>query len=151
MKEFPCRLHHNTPGWVKENALFHVRVRVAPEQKPFLTDPALAPELLAAARRYHELSKWWCELFLVMPDHWHALMVFPREPGMAATIRDWKRGTARFQGVNWQENFFDHRIRNPQEAEKKWQYIKRNPVVKDLSPHEDDWPWWWSGLEVGAH
>lgn len=70
---------------------------------------------------------------------------------MAATIRDWKRGTARFQGVNWQDNFFDHRIRNPQEAEEKWHYIRKNPVVKGFCVNENDWPWSWSCMEGGAN
>jgi putative transposase len=117
---------------------------------PSLTAPALALELLTAARRYHRLGRWWCELFLLMPDHLHALIVFPRESGMSLTLRDWKRGTALFQDVHWQENYFDHRIRNEEEAREKWDYIRRNPVVKGLCAREDDWPWWISS-ERGTH
>ncbi|MBI2516879.1 MAG: transposase [Opitutae bacterium] len=153
MQEYPRRLQHNTPAWVKDGALFHIRVRASEEQKRSLIDAALGRELLAAAQRYHELSRWWCELFLLMPDHWHALLLFPREQGMASTMRDWKRGTARFQGVLWQENFFDHRIRTKKSGEEKWRYIRRNPAAKGLCAREGDWPWWWSGAldEGGTH
>jgi len=80
-----------------------------------------------------------------MPDHLHALLAFPREPGMAATIREWKRGAARLQGVKWQENFFDHRIRSDKFRAETWHYIRRNPVAKGLCPDEDSWTYWWSG------
>ena len=145
MNEFPRRLYHNTPGWVKDSALFHVRIRVDVAQRSSLVEPSLAQDLLAAARRYHESAKWWCELFVLMPDHLHAVLAFPRETGMAATIRNWKRGTARYQGVLWQENFFDHRLRSEKDRAETWHYIRRNPVAKGLCVDEDSWPWWWSG------
>jgi putative transposase len=153
MKEFPRRLHHGTPGWVKNGALFHIRVRVAPKQPIPLVDPDLGSELLCAAKRYHESARWWCELFLLMPDHWHALLSFPPEAGMSRTLRDWKRGTTRFQNIKWQENYFDHRIRNPKEREETWHYTRRNPTAKGLVAKEDDWPCWWSGTlgASGAH
>ena len=71
---------------------------------------------------------------------------FPRETGMPAMIRDWKRGTARFQKVRWQENFFDHRIRHADEKKATWLYIHRNPAVKGLCGEEENWPYWWSAL-----
>ena len=82
-------------------------------------------------------------MFLLMPDHAHALLAFPREPGMSVVLRNWKRGAARLQGVRWQENYFDHRIRSKAEAQEKWLYIRRNPVVKGLCSKEEDWPHWW--------
>ena len=145
MDDYPGRLHHQTPSWVESGSLFHVRVRVATEQKIQLIDSVLGYELLQAASRYHETGRWWCELFMLMPDHWHGLMVFPSEPGMSSVMRDWKRGTTRFERVRWQDNFFDHRIRNAAERAEKWHYIRRNPVVKGLCQDEEAWPWWWSG------
>lgn len=134
------------PGWVGESAIFHVRIRAEAAQSPPLTEPTLAAELLDAARRYHDLGHWWCELFLLMPDHVHAMLAFAREPGMPTVIRDWKRGTARFQGVSWQENFFDHRIRHGEEGKATWLYIHRNPAVKGLCREDEDWLYWWSAL-----
>ncbi len=145
MQEFGRRLHHHTPGWVKDGAAFHIRVRLGEAPQPSLTHPPLARELLDAARRYHATGRWWCELFLLMPDHWHAILVFPAEPGMSRTLRDWKRGTARFQHIDWQENYFDHRIRNAAEFAETWHYIRRNPAACGLCEGEDDWPWWCAG------
>src|SRR5688572_2222292 len=97
MGEFPGRLYHNTPGWVRPGALFHIRLRAEATQSLALIDRVLAPDILADVRRYHELGRWWCELFLLMPDHAHAILAFPSEPGFTVTLRNWKRGTSRFQ------------------------------------------------------
>jgi len=142
-KEFPGRLYHHTPGWAKDAALFHIRLRVEPPSETGLTESRIAASLLSGAKYNHEAGNWWCELFLLMPDHLHALMAFPREPGMTATIKNWKRYTARFLRLRWQENYFDRRMRTQKESAEKWCYIRRNPVVKGLCADEEAWPWWW--------
>jgi putative transposase len=142
--KYPCRLHHEVPPWVEEGALYHIRIRASGEQATPLIDPNLAPSLLGAVRRYHEAGHWWCSLVLLMPDHLHALLYFVPDRPMAQAVRDWKRGTARFQKVKWQENFFDHRIRSEKQGDEKWWYIRRNPITKGLCQTEDDWNWWWS-------
>jgi len=146
MDGYQGRLYHQTPAWVKGTSVFHLRFRADPEQSPVLIDPILARELIAAAQKYHELGHWWCNLFLLMPDHVHAMLSFPRVTNMSVAIRNWKRGTSRFQKVCWQENFFGHRIRHQAEIQETWRYIFRNPVVKGLCPMENDWPHWWSAL-----
>src|SRR5664280_1155499 len=146
MSRYTLRLHHGTPGWVKTGAMFHVRIRVAAIQSIPLTEASLAGLLIDAARQYHVSGYWWCELLLLMPDHLHALLVFPGETSMSTVIRNWKRGMARLHRVAWQPNYFDHRIRDDQEKEKTWQYIRLNPVAKGLCANEDDWTFWWSAL-----
>jgi hypothetical protein len=65
---------------------------------------------------------------------------------MSEVLRNWKRGTARFQRVLWQEGYFDHRLRDEKAARETWDYFRRNPVMKNLCAAEADWPWWWSGI-----
>ncbi len=142
--DYPGRLHHAVPGWVKAGALFHVRLRVDPEQIPPLTEPKLAADLLEAARYYHDCRRWWCRLIVLMPDHVHAVLSFPEAAGLAITVRDWKRATARRLGVRWQGNFFDHRLRSEAEADEAWVYFGQNPVAKGLVSHAEAWPWRWS-------
>ena len=146
MGEYPQRLHHATPGWVKVGSLYHVRIRVDAAQAQPLTEPRLSKDLITAVQRYHQLGHRWCELFLLMPDHLHALFRFPGDPEMSTVVGNWKRSTARFQHVRWQDNFFDHRIRNKAEAAEKWHYIRLNPTAKLLCAREEDWPHWWSGI-----
>ncbi len=139
MRTYPGKLGHSTPGWVHSGAVFHVRIRADRSTPAPLTHPDLSARLLESVRRYHEDTKWYVHLFLIMPDHIHALLSFPLEPGMSRTIGNWKRFHLRQHGVQWQDNYFDHRIRGQSELDEKLAYIRRNPVVKELCAKEDDW------------
>ena len=63
---------------------------------------------------------------------------------MSKVIGDWKRYHQQHQGILWQDNYFDHRIRNPDEMTEKAAYIRQNPVAKGLCATPQDWPWVWS-------
>ena len=41
----------------------------------------------------------------------------------------------------WQDESFDHWIRNPSEWQKVRAYIERNPVAAGLVTRPEDWPW----------
>jgi REP element-mobilizing transposase RayT len=148
MDKYLQRLHHETPGWVHTEALFHIRIRAAGERS--LTEPRLAGVLLDDARQYHASGLWWCKLMLLMPDHLHALLTFPPESDMSTVSRNWKRGAARLYGVAWQANYFDHRIRHEKENNETWNYIRRNPIAKGLCSSEGAWPFWWSALSANT-
>ena len=140
---FGGRLFHDVPEWVRDDAIFHIRVRCAPGGKA-LTEPDTARALLDSARLYHERHRWCAHLFLLMPDHWHALLRFPSEASMGRVIGDWKKYHARHTGIVWQEGYFDHRLRGHlEQLEAKAAYIRRNPVVAGLCMREEDWPWQW--------
>jgi REP element-mobilizing transposase RayT len=143
-RKFPGRLHHAIPSWAPSGALFHIRIRADGSQSLLLTDAALGPRLLESVRHYQDQARWWCRLVVLMPDHLHAMLAFPLTPGMSATVRNWKRATARLYGVRWQSNFFDHRIRHEAEADETWTYLGNNPVVKGLTSAPEEWPWRWS-------
>lgn len=143
-RAFPQRLHHETPGWVHAGACFHLRLRIAPENPVALTQPSLAPRLLAAAKNYHERYRWHCRVFLVMPDHLHALVAFPSDEAMGRVIGEWKRYLARSHHIVWQANFFEHRVRRDRDLNETADCIRRNPVVKGLCATASDWPWAWS-------
>jgi REP element-mobilizing transposase RayT len=135
------RLHHQTPAWVDANAFFHIRIRSSPDTDSPLTDARIAQVLLDSAAFYHRQETWDCHLFLLMPDHLHALLAFPFDRDIRLIVGRWKAWQTRTAGLRWQENFFDHRIRNHQELQLKSRYIRQNPVVKGLCVNEHDWPW----------
>ena len=147
------RLHHRVPEWVPAGSTYHIRIRCAPTQlgraslttstltTSSLITPPLAPALLESARFYHARRRWCCFLFLLMPDHLHALIAFPRQEAMSAALHDWKSWHKRTHGIEWQDGYFDHRLRDDHEFELKADYIRQNPVVKNLSPRAEAWPW----------
>jgi len=53
----------------------------------------------------------------------------------------WKGYQTKGPGIEWQEGFFDHRIRSSESAEEKRQYILMNPVRAGLVARPDDWPY----------
>ena len=76
-----------------------------------------------------------------MPDHIHALLSFGATRRMSRVVGDWKRWQNLKHGINWQENFFDHRLRRDESLEQKALYIRTNPVVKGLCSTPEEWPW----------
>ena len=135
----PGKLYHRVPGWVEDGAIFHIRIRSEGDPTSSLTEP----RILEAARVYHERQRWFCHLIVLMPDHVHALLSFPRQDGMSRIIGEWKHYLAHHGGIRWQDGYFDHRIRNDAEFVEKAAYIRRNPVAKGLCAREEDWPWTW--------
>ena len=58
-------------------------------------------------------------LAAAMPDHLHGVIAFPREPGMKTTIEQWKRYLSRNHKIDWQRDFFDHRLRDHHELHRE--------------------------------
>jgi REP element-mobilizing transposase RayT len=142
---FPERLHHNVPHWVEPGALFHIRIRLdrEKEQRP-LTTPPLAQVILESVRFYEATMKWHVTIFLLMPDHLHALLAFGRDKSMSETIQGWKRFHRRVNHVTWQEGYFDHRLRADERGTQlsiKVDYIRQNPVAAGLCAKANDWHW----------
>ena len=133
------------PHWIEPGALFHIRIAVDREkkQKP-LTDLVLAQAILDSVRFYEDKMRWHVTLFLLMPDHLHALLSFARHESMSEVIRDWKRFHRRTNRIIWQEGYFDHRLRNDERGEQlsaKINYIRQNPIVAGLCAKPEDWQW----------
>ena len=142
---FPSKLHHGVPHWVEPGALFHIRVALdrAKDQQP-LTSPPLAQKLLESARFYEAKQRWHITLFLLMPDHLHALLSFAIDQSMSSAVGDWKHFHTRKHRIVWHEGFFDHRLRDDERGEQlsaKMNYIRQNPVVAGLCANAADWPW----------
>jgi hypothetical protein len=142
---FPERLHHQVPHWVEEGAWFHIRIALNRNvQQRELIEQDLARPLLESALFYQNEQLWYIGVFLLMPDHLHAVISFGREKVMSELIRDWKRFHTRNHSAVWQENYFDHRLRNDARADQlsaKIDYIRQNPVVSGLCKSADQWPW----------
>jgi putative transposase len=143
--EFPSKLHHEVPHWVEPGALFHIRIALNREsEQRSLADPSLAPTLLESARFYEKSKRWHITLFILMPDHLHALLSFARDEAMSKAVSDWKHFQSRRHGTIWQEGYFDHRLRDDERGEQlsaKMNYIRENPVVAGLCASAEDWPW----------
>jgi putative transposase len=62
-------------------------------------------------------------------------------------LRDWKSWLAKTHKIEWQENFFDHRLRDDEQFNLKADYILHNPVRAGLVTKVEDWPYLWMSNE----
>ncbi len=121
--------------------MYHIRIRCDSTNIRDLTTPDVARAVLKTVAFYHQRQNWYARLFLLMPDHSHALISFPPDKKMSLVVGKWKEYNNRSNGIFWQTDFFDHRIRNDSEFEEKAVYIRNNPVAKGLCAEPTDWPW----------
>jgi len=63
--------------WVKSGSLYFFTLFVWARDQTNLLQPDTASILMKAATSYHEQQRWCRRLFLLMPDHRHALISFP--------------------------------------------------------------------------
>jgi putative transposase len=136
-------LPHAVPSWVEPGTTFFVTLCCAPRGKNQLCQSAVATAIFESVRRRHESHDWFMRLLVLMPDHLHALIAFPRDREMVRMVRLWKSFLARHAGVYWQRDFFDHRIRNDHEYELKADYIRQNPARAGLVNGAESWPFMW--------
>jgi putative transposase len=67
--------------------------------------------------------------------------MFPHDHPMHTIIAAWKGFQTKRLGLEWQNNFFDHRIRDHRKLVEADAYIRLNPVRRGLCVNEADWPW----------
>jgi putative transposase len=86
--------------------------------------------------------------YVLMPDHWHALIlpVFPLT--ISRTVQDVKWISARSlnrarhtAGPVWQHQFWDRFVRHGKEFRERLEYMHLNPVRKGFVQQPGDWPW----------
>jgi len=108
-----------------------------------LAVPDVSIEPLETIVARMEMAQWYPKLVLFMPDHVHGLFVFGEDVIMRKVLESWKRYTARYLRINWQRDFFDHRIRNEASYFEKWDYIITNPIRAGLVNDALEWPYVW--------
>ncbi len=134
-------LPHDIPAWVAKGSLYFITICTHPRGKNQLANDDSACAIFDSVEFNLQRGLWWPHLFLLMPDHLHALMSFESETGMRRSIQNWKHYISRSTGVEWQRDFFDHRLRSGESYDQKAAYIRANPVRAGLVEEADDWPY----------
>ena len=126
----------------KQPDLFHHCLRQSPWCKSVCL-PETATVIFDAAKHYHHQLRWQVHLLLLMPDHLHALISFPKIESMEKVVRAWKHYLSKQHDIEWQRDYFDHRLRNDESHEEKAAYIRLNPVRTNLVATPGQWPYVW--------
>jgi putative transposase len=113
----------------------------------WLKDPRIAELVLSSLGDAQQRKLIDVRAYAVMVNHVH-LLLKPAVP-LAQFTQLIKGATARQANLLlsrtgtrfWQDESFDHWVRNPAEWQKIRSYIERNPVAAGLVARAEDWPW----------
>jgi len=123
---------------------------VAHERQPLFTDIKVGRTIVQRmmhSGRVGDTESW---AFVVMPDHFHWLLVLAGEKSLSEVIGAVKRHSAR--QINeidrcsgrqiWQRGFHDHALRRDEDVAQVARYIVANPLRAGLVKRIGDYPLW---------
>jgi putative transposase len=141
------RLPHDIPLFVDvSQEIFFITVCCSERKRNQLAVPPVAQALLDSILHQNARQIWQTQLFVIMPDHIHGLFAFPPTGRpLKDAIRLWKHWTATKFKIQWQRDFFEHRLRRDESRREKADYIINNPVRAGLVNDPAQWPYvWWA-------
>lgn len=126
--------------------IFFVTVNLRRQAQPFsMPEYDLLIGALEGSRRRHGFLL--CG-YVLMPDHWHALIWAGYPLTISHVVHDVKKVSARTvharrgtDGALWQHQFWDRFVRHEKEFLDRLQYMHLNPVRKGLVVHPEEWRW----------
>ena len=126
--------------------IFFVTVNLRRRVEPLHdVDYSLLIETLEGSRR--RLGFLVCG-YVLMPDHWHALIWTGYPLTISQVIHDIKKVSARrlheqrgTEGPLWQHQFWDRFVRHAKEFNDRLTYMHLNPVRKGLVNTPEEWRW----------
>ena len=104
---------------------------------------ATADLLVDVFPHYREQKKYLLHDFVVMPDHFHALITPASEISLERAVQFIKGGFSfrlKSSLPVWQESFTNHRIRDDEDFARHREYIRMNPVRAGLVRRAEDYP-----------
>jgi putative transposase len=114
----------------------------------WLQDPKVASVIVHAFRSGCEgFGRYDLHAYVIMPNHVHVLLSPKAEVRLitkslkGVTSRKANAILARTGEKFWQDESFDHWVRNELEFSRTVQYIEHNPVTAGLVERPEDWPW----------
>lgn len=136
---------HNVPLWIRPEAeIYFLTICGQPPGKNQLCQAPVAEAIFETVAFRTTQGIWYPHVVVLMPDHVHALVSFP-EMGktITAVVAQWKEWTAKQLGIQWQTDFFEHRLRGEEGLRQKMDYLLHNPVRKGLAQRPEEWPFVW--------
>jgi REP element-mobilizing transposase RayT len=113
----------------------------------WLSDPKIAAFVKDAILRGEKLGHYTLFSYVVMPNHVHVLLE-PAVPVLRLTrgikgvsARNANAALGRVGKPFWQDESFDHWIRNAAQFDRVRWYIENNPVKAGLAKSPKQWPW----------
>jgi REP element-mobilizing transposase RayT len=118
------------------------------ERQPVFTDFSCARVLIAELRRAQDEELVDSLAWVVMPDHFHWLLILQKGPLELLMQRVKGRAARRVNqllgrsGDLWQSGFHDHALRHEEDMQAIARYIVANPLRAGLVERIGDYPFW---------
>ena len=144
-------LPHEIPLWIDPGKeIYFLTICGKPRGENQLAHCDIADQVFESFIHRNKAGVWFVHFGLLMPDHVHVLVSFPQSGKRIQTIvSKWKEWTTKDLGIQWQRDFFEHRLRHNQSYLEKADYIRANPVRAGLVGRIEDWPYVFIGDRDG--
>jgi putative transposase len=133
------------PHWELEGSTYFLTFRVHHRLGQVLSDATLASIVEEIVWLGHG-ERYLLNAYVIMPDHVHLLLIpLPlwTLPRLVKGIKGFsaRRINSRLgrKGPFWQDETFDHLVRNEQDFVEKFNYIHENPVTAELVERPEDY------------
>ncbi len=118
------------------------------EKQGLLQSERMAELFKGVLFHYQQRNKYRLHEFVVMPNHFHALLTPVSPVTLEKAVQFIKGGFSfrakkelSFLGEIWQTSFYDHRVRDGEEYSRFRHYIHMNPVRRGLVPIPEEFPY----------
>jgi REP element-mobilizing transposase RayT len=136
-------LHHHR--WSAPEIRYFVTMCICARRSGLIAT-GLRDLILGAVRKSDSIQDTATFAFTVMPDHIHWLFRLGQRLSLGRVVGKFKRETRvelANAGLDWQRDFFEHRLRPEEGIEGYGRYIFLNPYRADLLKLNTIWPGWW--------
>ena len=111
---------------------------------PIFRRETTAQLFIETLAHYRGQKKFLLHEFVIMPDHFHALLTPAREISLERAVQFIKGGFSfrlKTRGPVWQASFTNHRVRDLEDFESHRSYIRMNPVRAGLVEQAETYPY----------
>ncbi|NBR42363.1 MAG: hypothetical protein EBU04_05735 [Verrucomicrobia bacterium] len=133
-------LPHSLPAWVDRADPFFVTICCRQRRFNSLAHPNVFGTIMETQLIHESAGRLKLLSLTVMPDHIHLIARWNHAVGLDLTIKAFKCMLAKRHAIEWQQGFFDHRIRSSGELRAKTAYVRANPIRAGLVKTEAHWP-----------
>ena len=116
---------------------------VTAQRRTLFQRTAAADLLVDVFLHYREQGEYLLHDFVIMPDHFHALITPAPEISLERAVQFIKGGFSfrlKSSLPVWQASFTNHRIRDDEDFERHREYIRMNPARAELVRRPEDYP-----------
>ena len=105
--------------------------------------------IAASALKFYDKKEYKLLCYTIMPNHIHTVFTLEECSRPLSKIMQSLKGFTAYKaniilkrkGVFWQDESYDHIIRDVRDLRKKIYYVINNPVKAGLCGCSEDWPW----------